>query len=225
VRPGEVHALIGPNGAGKTTAIAQVTGEVAPDAGDVLLLGERVTRLSVAARARRGLARTFQVTRLLDDETAEGNAAMAVQARAGHAFRFLRDAARDPRLTGPAREALARVGLPPARWTIPAAALSHGERKALELAVALAARPRVLVLDEPMAGLGAGESPRMTEVLRGLKGAIPILLVEHDMDAVFALADRVSVLANGRLIATGTPAAIRADPAVRAAYLSEDEAA
>jgi branched-chain amino acid transport system ATP-binding protein len=224
VMPGELHALIGPNGAGKTTAIGQIMGEIRPDAGRILFLGEEITRLSTPARVRRGLSRSFQITQLLEDDTAEANVALAVQARAGHGFRFWRDASRDARLLEPAGAALDQVGLPPARWNLPVADLSHGERKQLELAVALATGPRLLLLDEPMAGLGASESLRMTEVLRALKGRIPILLVEHDMDAVFSLADRISVLVYGRCIASGTPAQIRADPQVRAAYLSEEEA-
>jgi branched-chain amino acid transport system ATP-binding protein len=224
VMPGELHALIGPNGAGKTTAIGQIMGEIRPDAGRILFLGEEITRLSTPARVRRGLSRSFQITQLLEDDTAEANVALAVQARSGHGFRFWRDASRDARLLKPARAALDQVGLPPARWSLPVADLSHGERKQLELAVALATGPRLLLLDEPMAGLGASESLRMTEVLRALKGRIPILLVEHDMDAVFSLADRISVLVYGHCIASGTPAQIRADPQVRAAYLSEEEA-
>jgi branched-chain amino acid transport system ATP-binding protein len=222
--PGELHALIGPNGAGKTTAIGQIMGEIRPDAGRILFFGEEITRLSTPARVQRGLSRSFQITQLLEDDTAVGNVALAVQARAGHAFRFWRDASRDAHLLEPARAALEQVGLPPARWSLPVADLSHGERKQLELAVALATGPRLLLLDEPMAGLGASESLRMTEVLRALKGRIPILLVEHDMDAVFSLADRISVLVYGHCIASGTPAQIRTDPQVRAAYLSEEEA-
>jgi branched-chain amino acid transport system ATP-binding protein len=224
VMPGELHALIGPNGAGKTTAIGQIMGEIRPDAGRILFFGEEITRLSTPARVQRGLSRSFQITQLLEDDTAVGNVALAVQARAGHAFRFWRDASRDAHLLEPARAALEQVGLPPARWSLPVADLSHGERKQLELAVALATGPRLLLLDEPMAGLGASESLRMTEVLRALKGRIPILLVEHDMDAVFSLADRISVLVYGHCIASGTPAQIRTDPQVRAAYLSEEEA-
>ncbi|WP_426954847.1 ABC transporter ATP-binding protein [Muricoccus radiodurans] len=224
VMPGELHALIGPNGAGKTTAIGQVMGEIAPDAGRILFMGQDITALSTPRRVRMGLSRTFQVTQLLDEETAEANVAMAVQARSGHSFRFWRDAGGDARLNAPARAALAQVGLAESRWPVRVSDLSHGERKQLELAVALATLPRLLLLDEPMAGLGASESLRMTEVLRGLKGQIPILLVEHDMDAVFALADRISVLVYGHCIAAGPPDVIRQDPQVRAAYLSEEEA-
>ncbi|MBC7434033.1 MAG: ABC transporter ATP-binding protein [Rubritepida sp.] len=222
VQPGELHALIGPNGAGKTTLIGQLTGEIRPDAGRIVFLGEDIIRLPVAARVKRGLARSFQIVQLLDDDTALANVALAVQARAGHSFRFWRSAARDPALLAPARALLAQVGLERAQTRV--ADLSHGERKVLELAVALAARPRLLLLDEPMAGLGAAESLRMTETLRALKGQFAILLVEHDMDAVFALADRITVLVYGRAIATGAADAIRADPAVQEAYLSEEAA-
>jgi len=220
VLPGELHALIGPNGAGKTTLIGQLIGELRPDEGQVVFLGEDITRLPVAARVRRGLARSFQIVQLLDDDTALANVALAVQARAGHSFRFWRAAGRDQALLAPARALLDQVGL--ARHDTRVADLSHGERKVLELAVALAARPQLLLLDEPMAGLGASESIRMTQTLRALKGDFAILLVEHDMEAVFALADRITVLVYGRAIATGTAEQIRADPAVQEAYLSED---
>ncbi|EFH12098.1 ABC transporter ATP-binding protein [Teichococcus cervicalis] len=224
VLPGELHALIGPNGAGKSTAIGQITGEIAPDAGRILFDGQDITRLPAARRVRAGLARSFQIVQLLDEASAEDNVALAVQAHQGHSFRFWRAAARDEGLRQPARLALLEAGLPPARWDLPVAGLAAGERKQVELAVALALQPRLLVLDEPMAGLGPSESRAMTETLARLKGKIAILLVEHDMEAVFALADRVSVLVYGRCIATGDPEAIRADPEVRAAYLTEEEA-
>jgi branched-chain amino acid transport system ATP-binding protein len=220
VRPGELHALIGPNGAGKTTLIGQLTGEITPDGGRVVFCGEDITRLSVAARVKRGLARSFQIVQLLDDDTAEANVALAVQARAGHSFRFWRAAGRDAALLEPARALLQQVGL--ARHDTRVADLSHGERKLLELAMALAARPKLLLLDEPMAGLGAAESLAMTETLRALKGSVAILLIEHDMEAVFALADRITVLVYGRAIATGTAEEIRANPAVQDAYLAEE---
>ncbi|MCS6933381.1 MAG: ABC transporter ATP-binding protein [Acetobacteraceae bacterium] len=223
VRPGELHALIGPNGAGKTTAIGQICGEIAPDSGSIRFDGADITGLSFAQRVRRGLSRTFQIVQLLDDDTALENVSLAVQAAEGHSFRFWRNARLDRRLTDRARALLAQVGLPEERARVRASDLSHGERKQLELAIALAPGPKLLLLDEPMAGLGAAESLRMTEVLRALKGRIPMLLVEHDMDAVFALADRVSVLVYGRCIASGLPEAIRADPAVREAYLTEED--
>jgi branched-chain amino acid transport system ATP-binding protein len=219
---GEIHAVIGPNGAGKTTLIQQISGALAPDSGEIRFLGEDVTRLSMARRARRGLARSFQITSVIPSFTALENAALAVQARSGSSFRFFRPAAGEAALNEAAMAALAEVGLAP-RADAPAAALSHGERRQLELAIALAMRPRALLLDEPLAGTGPEEAERLIRILRGLGARYGILLVEHDMQAVFALADRVSVLAQGRVIATGSPAGIRADPVVRAAYLGEEE--
>ncbi|TDH60453.1 ABC transporter ATP-binding protein [Dankookia rubra] len=224
VPPGEIHAVIGPNGAGKTTLIHQVSGTLRPDAGRVVFAGRDVTALSLARRARLGLARSFQVTSILPGFTALENAALAVQARSGSSFRFLRPAASEAALNQAAMDALERTGLAD-RAAVPAAALSHGERRQLELAIALAMQPRLLLLDEPLAGAGPEETERLVALLRGLKRRYAFLLVEHDMQAVFALADRISVLVYGRIVATGTPDAIRADPEVRAAYLGEDEAA
>jgi branched-chain amino acid transport system ATP-binding protein len=224
VRQGEIHALIGPNGAGKTTLIHQISGTLAPDAGRIRFLGEDITALALAARARRGLARSFQITSVIPSFSALENAALAVQARSGSSFRFFRAASREAALNGEAMAALAEVGLD-ARAATPAAALSHGERRQLEIAIALAMRPRALLLDEPLAGTGPEEAERLIRLLSGLRARYAVLLVEHDMQAVFALADRISVLAQGRVIATGTPAQIRADAAVREAYLGEDEAA
>jgi branched-chain amino acid transport system ATP-binding protein len=223
IAPGEIHAVIGPNGAGKTTLINLVSGTLRADAGRVLLAGRDVTALPLARRARRGLARSFQVSSLLPGFSALENAALAVQARSGTSFRFLRPAAAEAGLNDAALAALAQAGLAD-RADVPAAALSHGERRQLELAVALAMQPRVLLLDEPLAGAGPEETERLVTLLLGLKGRYGILLVEHDMRAVFALADRISVLVYGRIIAAGPPAAIRADAAVRAAYLGEDVA-
>ncbi len=220
IEPGEMHALIGPNGAGKTTLVSLIAGEHMADAGRITLLGRDITRLSVPRRARLGLGRSYQITQLMPEETAEANAAMAVQAGQGHAFRFWRDAASDRSLREPALAALDRVGLL-ARAGTRVADMSHGERRQLELAIILARKAEVLLLDEPMAGLGHEESLRMTELLRALKGRHAVLLVEHDMDAVFALADRVTVLVRGRVIASGPPDAIRRDPEVRAAYLGD----
>jgi branched-chain amino acid transport system ATP-binding protein len=222
IAAGEIHALIGPNGAGKSTAIGLIAGEIRPDGGTIRLAGADVTTLSAAARARAGMTRSFQVTSVLPDFTAAENLALVAQVRAGHSFRFWRDARRDPRLLGPARAALERVGLS-ARAEMPARGLAHGEQRQLELAIALATGAPLLLLDEPMAGLGPVESRAMTELLATLKGERTVLLVEHDMDAVFALADRVTVLLHGRAIASGPPDAIRADPAVREAYLGEAE--
>jgi branched-chain amino acid transport system ATP-binding protein len=222
IAPGELHAVIGPNGAGKTTLIAQLSGQLPPDSGRIRFAGTDITRLPVYQRSALGLARSFQITSLFLDHSALDNVALAVQAHAGHSFRFWRNARREPGLRGPAMAALERVGLAKrADW--PASALSHGEHRLLELAMALASKPRMLLLDEPMAGLGPEESARMVTMLQALKGDYTILLVEHDMEAVFALADRITVLVYGRVIATGAPEEIRADPAVREAYLGEDD--
>lgn len=221
VRSGEVHALIGPNGAGKTTLIAQLSGALAPDAGSIRLDGVDITGQPQAARARLGLARTFQITAVFAPLSALENVMLAAQAVGPRPGWLRPDAAGDAALATAARAALAEVGLAD-RATVPAGALAHGEQRALELAMALVQRPRLLLLDEPMAGAGREETERLVQTLRRLKGRVAMLLVEHDMGAVFALADRVSVLVAGRIIATGTPAAIRADAAVRAAYLGED---
>ena len=223
VRPGEIHALIGPNGAGKTTLVGQLTGTLAPDSGSIRFAGRDVTRLPTDARVRLGLARSFQITAVLREFTALDNVALAVQAHAGHSFRFLADARADRRLRDPARRGLESVGLGQ-RADTPAASLSHGEQRQLEIAMALAGDPQLLLLDEPMAGMGAEESQRMVGFLGALKGSRGVLLIEHDMDAVFALADRITVLVYGRAIATGTPDEIRAHPEVRQAYLGEDAA-
>jgi len=223
VLPGEIHAIIGPNGAGKTTLIHEITGLVAPDAGRVVFAGRDVTRLSLPRRARAGLARSFQITSLVAGFSALENVALAAQARAGSSFRFFRPAASERALNDAALAALTEVGLAD-RAAVPAGALSHGEKRALEIAIALATKPRLLLLDEPLAGAGPEETERLIALLTRLKAAYTILLVEHDMQAVFALADRISVLVYGRVIATGTVAAIRANPEVRAAYLGEDDA-
>jgi branched-chain amino acid transport system ATP-binding protein len=222
VRAGETHAVIGPNGAGKTTFLKQLSGELRPDSGRVRFAGEDVTTLSVPRRSHKGLARSFQITSIYRDVSALDNVALAVQAHAGHSFRFWRRAREDISLTRPARQILEKVGLEK-RSNIIAANLSHGEQRQLEIAMALATRPRLLLLDEPVAGMGTDESQRMIEFLASLKGDKTIVLVEHDMDAVFSLADRISVLVYGRIIATGTPAEIRANAGVRAAYLGEDD--
>ncbi len=220
--PGELHAIIGPNGAGKTTLIGELTGETAPDAGRIRFDGADITALPVHRRSQLGLARSFQITSLFLDFTALDNVALAVQAHAGHSFRFWRNARRDPQLTEPARAALQRVGLAE-RADILVANLSHGEHRQLEIAMALATGPRMLLLDEPMAGMGPDESARMVRMLRELKRELTILLIEHDMEAVFALADRITVLVYGRVIASGKPEVIRANPEVREAYLGEQQ--
>ena len=221
VAPGSIHALIGPNGAGKTTLIQQIFGALRPDSGEIRLAGQDITALAPHRRARLGLARSFQITSVLPEFTALENVALAVQGSHGSAFRFLRPTAGEIVLNAPAMEGLMRVGLGH-RAADPAAALSHGEKRQLELAMALVAEPKVMLLDEPLAGAGPEEAQRLIALLRALRGQCAIVLVEHDMDAVFQLADTISVLAQGRVIASGPPAAIRADPAVRAAYLGED---
>src|SRR5262245_4062757 len=218
---GQRHALIGPNGAGKTTLIHLLSGLMPSDAGRIKFDGEDVTRLDMASRARKGLVRSFQITSVLPAFSALENVALAAQARDGSSFRFLAPADRDEGLNAAARAALKRVGLE-RRAQVRAGSLSHGEKRLLEIAVALATRPKLLLLDEPLAGLGLDESDASIRLLGELKKELTIILVEHDMEAVFALADRVSVLVYGRVIATGAPADIRADPAVREAYLGEE---
>ena len=222
VQPRELHAVIGPNGAGKTTLIGELTGEVTPDAGRIYFERTDITGLPVYRRSALGLARSFQVTSLFLDFTALDNVALAVQAHAGHSFHFWKRAREESALREPARAALQRVGIG-GRADVIAANLSHGEQRQLEIAMALANVPRLLLLDEPMAGLGAEESARMVKLLRELKQEFPILLVEHDMEAVFALADRITVLVYGRVIASGLPADIRANEEVRRAYLGEQQ--
>jgi branched-chain amino acid transport system ATP-binding protein len=223
VREGETHAIIGPNGAGKTTLIGQLAGELRPDRGEVHFAGENITALSAPARARKGLARSFQITSVYADFSALENVMLAVQAHAGSSFRFFRPAREEAALRSPARDLLDEVGLTARAYTL-AANLAHGEQRALEIAMALAGRPRLMLLDEPVAGMGAEETQRMIAFLSTLKGGKTIILVEHDMDAVFSLADRISVLVYGRIIATGTPQEIRANAEVRRAYLGEEVA-
>jgi branched-chain amino acid transport system ATP-binding protein len=222
VQPGELHAIIGPNGAGKTTLIHQISGTLASDSGSILFGGGDVTHLAMPQRVRHGLARSFQITSILPGFSALANVALAVQARSGSSFRFFGNAAQEKILNEPAMDCLAQVGLA-ARAHIPAGLLSHGEKRQLELAIGLATEPKLLLLDEPLAGTGHDESQRVVETLRRLKDRLTIVLIEHDMDAVFSLADRVSVLVYGRVIATDTPERIRANPEVRAAYLGEEE--
>ena len=220
---GELHAVIGPNGAGKTTLITQISGELTPDAGCVRFAGTDITALPTYQRSALGLARSFQITSLFLDLSVLDNVALAVQAHTGHSFKFWRNARAEKELREPGRALLARVGLSD-RADRPASVLSHGEHRLLELAMTLAGSPRLLLLDEPMAGLGPEESTRMVGMLRALKQELTILLVEHDMEAVFALADRITVLVYGRVIASGRPAEIRSSKDVRDAYLGEDDA-
>jgi branched-chain amino acid transport system ATP-binding protein len=217
---GELHAIIGPNGAGKTTLISQLTGQLRPSAGTIGFAGRDITQLPAWRRSQLGLARSFQITSLLPDFTASDNVALAAQARDGHSFRFWGNARKEKPLREAARSALARVGLEH-RADVVVSQLSHGEQRELELAVALATRPQLLLLDEPMAGLGATESARMVKLLAELRKEVTIILVEHDMDAVFALADRITVLVYGRVIASDVPAAIRSNEEVRRAYLGD----
>jgi branched-chain amino acid transport system ATP-binding protein len=221
VRQGELHAVIGPNGAGKTTLVSQLSGEVRPDSGSIRFDGADVTHLPIYQRARLGFGRSFQITNIVRELTALDNVALAVQAHDGHSFRFWRPARSDAALRAPARAMLDKVDLG-GREDVPAGLLSHGEMRALEVAMALATRPKLLLLDEPLAGMGTDESARMVRLLRALKAEVTILLVEHDMEAIFALADRISVLVSGRVIASGAPDAIRRDPEVQRAYLGDE---
>ncbi len=220
LRPGQIHALIGPNGAGKSTLIHQIAGSLKADSGTIRFLGQDIGGLDMAARARLGLARSFQISSLAQEFSALRNVMLAVQAKAGSSFRFFRQVTSDRSLTDPAVAMLERVGLAH-RAHVPAAELSHGERRQLEIAIALALQPKAFLFDEPMAGMGPEGSKQLTTFLDGLRHEAPMLLVEHDMDAVFALADRISVLVYGRIIATGTVDEIRRDPEVRRAYLGE----
>ena len=221
---GELHTIIGPNGAGKTTLISQLTGQLLPNTGTIHFAGQDVTRLPAYRRSALGLARSFQITSLLKDFTAIDNVALAAQAHDGHSFRFWGKARAEPHLRKAAMAALERVGLGQRADTV-VSELSHGEQRELELAVALAAKPEMLVLDEPMAGLGVTESARMVKLLQELRREVTIVLVEHDMDAVFALADRITVLVYGRVIACDVPAAIRQNADVRRAYLGDQQVA
>jgi branched-chain amino acid transport system ATP-binding protein len=221
VMPGEIHAIIGPNGAGKTTFVAQLSGMIRPDSGTIVFDGRDITAWPAAKRSHVGLARSFQITSVFKNFSALDNVALAVQAHDGHSFRFWRAARADGALIDPARRILDHVGLA-ARADVVAGNLAHGEQRQLEIAMALAANPKLLLLDEPTAGMGPEDSQRMTRFLKGLKGDYSMVLIEHDMDAVFALADRITVLVYGRAIATGRPDEIRRNDDVRAAYLGED---
>jgi branched-chain amino acid transport system ATP-binding protein len=223
VQSGEIHALIGPNGAGKSTLINQICGEITPNAGHIHLAGRDITRLPPADRVALGLGRTFQITSLLDDMTVRENLGLAVQAREGGNFRIFDRAAKRAEIWDEVATILKNSALGD-RADVIVADLAHGEKKQLELAMALSQRPRLLLLDEPMAGLGHVESQQMIEALLAARGECAMLLVEHDMEAVFALADRISVLVYGRIIAAGNADEIRANPTVREAYLGEEEA-
>lgn len=219
---GELHAVIGPNGAGKTTLINLLSGELRPDQGSVVLGGTDVTALAIQDRARLGLVRSYQITSLFDDFTVQENVVLAARSAHRHGFSLWSALLDDAAEAQQAREALAAVGLA-GHARLLASELGYGERRQLELAMALAMRPKVLLLDEPMAGMSVQESAAVVALLRSLKGRYTLLLVEHDMNAVFALADRISVLVYGRLLVTGTPEEIRANQEVRALYLGDEE--
>lgn len=220
VEDGQCHALIGPNGAGKTTLIHQISGVLRPDSGKLLFGGQEVTHMPVWRRVQAGLGRTFQITSVLPSFSVLENVALAAQAKAGSSMRFFANASADPALNAIARRTLERIRLSD-RADVVAADLSHGERRLLELGIALAGEPKFLLLDEPMAGLGRSESAMLIELLRELRASIPMLMVEHDMDAIFQLADTVSVLVEGAIVSEGTPDMVRNDPVARAAYLGE----
>jgi branched-chain amino acid transport system ATP-binding protein len=224
VARGEVHALIGPNGAGKTTLIGQISGTLPVDTGRIVFEGEDLTPLSAHARVRAGLARSYQVTSIFRRFTVLENLALAVQARSGSSFSFWRPLAAETALRDEARALAEEVGLAE-KIDVVSATLAHGEQRVLEVGLALATRPRLVLLDEPMAGMGPQESARMIALIERLRSKLTVLLVEHDMDAVFRLATRISVLVNGRLIASGAPQAIRLDAEVRKAYLGDELAA
>lgn len=223
LRDDECHALIGPNGAGKSTLINLVAGNLALESGRVILDGADVSHQSTPQRARAGLGRTFQITSIIPGFSVLENVALAAQAKDGSSFRFLGRAARERDLNNRAKAALATLGLGH-RADVRGADLSHGEHRLLELAMAIVGEPKALLLDEPMAGMGKGEGETLTETLLTLKKQMPMLLIEHDMEAVFKLADRISVLAYGQIVATGTPDAVRANEKARAAYLGSDTA-
>ena len=220
VETGEIHALIGPNGAGKTSLIGQITGEIKQDSGKIIFDEIDISDLPIHTRSAIGLARSFQITNIFKEMTTLDNVALAIQARSGHSFCFWNNARKNPQLRNPASMFLQQVGLEK-RADITAGELSHGEHRQLEISMALATNPKILLLDEPMAGMGAEESKSMVEILQKLKNKLTILLVEHDMNVVFALADKITVLVYGKVIATGSPKQIRNNAKVQAAYLGE----
>ena len=224
IERGEVHALIGPNGAGKTTLIAQLSGSLASDAGSLTFDQVDITRMPQHERVREGLARSYQITSIFGKFSVLDNLALAVQARSGSSMSFWRPLAAETALLDEASALAARVGLG-SRETVLAGNLAHGEQRQLEVGLALATRPKLLLLDEPMAGMGPEESALMMDLVEKVRAEVTVLLVEHDMDAVFRLADRISVMVNGRLIATGVPEEIRVNAEVRKAYLGDEAAA
>ena len=219
---GELHAIIGPNGAGKTTLIAQLSGEILPDSGEIFFGEKKITSLPTFVRSQLGIARSFQITSLMHDMTVIDNVTLAIQAQSGHSYRFWSDAREDSQLVTPALLALQEVGLE-SRACEKVQNLSHGEHRQLEIAVAMATNPLLLLLDEPMAGMGMAEGENIIKILHRLKSRKTMVLIEHDMDAVFALADRITVMVYGRIIATGSPENIKNNNAVREAYLGTEE--
>ena len=224
VAAGEIHALIGPNGAGKTTLIAQISGSLAPDTGQIVFAGADITKLAQHDRVRAGLARSYQITSIFRKFTVAENLALAVQARSGSSFSFWRPVGVETALVDEARQIATQIGLQDRLGSV-AGTLSHGEQRSLEVGLALATNPKLVLLDEPTAGMGPDESHRMIDFIGRIRERLTVLLVEHDMDAVFRLADRISVLVNGAIIATGTPAEIRSTPEVKRAYLGEEASA
>lgn len=221
--PGEIHALIGPNGAGKSTLIHLLSGTQSCDSGRLWVRGRDITHASAHRRVSVGLSRSYQITNIFDEMTVFENLLLAAQSHAGSSFKFWRPRSQDLALEQAARALALDCSIDEAMWSTPAGILPHGEQRKLEFALALAARPAVLLLDEPMAGMGPDETLRLTELIESMRGRLAMLLVEHDMQAVFRLADRISVLVYGRIIATGTPAEIRENPEVRRAYLGDEE--
>lgn len=221
VAAGEIHALIGPNGAGKTTLLNQLSGDLMPDAGQIFFADREITRLPLYKRAHLGIARSYQITSVFPQLTVQENLLLAIQAHCGHSFRFWRRALSDPQLRTSLLPAMEQVGLAD-RAEVQAGTLSHGEKKQLEVGMALASNPRLLLLDEPMAGMGPGGTVELSKLILKLKKDMTILLVEHDMDAIFTLADRITVLVYGEVVATGSPLQIRNDPVVRQAYLGDE---
>ena len=224
IHDGEIHALIGPNGAGKTTLLNQIAGDLTPDSGQIFLSGQEITHLSLHRRASLGLARSYQITSVFPNLSVEENLLLAIQAHHGHSFHFWRRGLKNPQLLAELGPALARVGLGE-RAGVLAGTLSHGEKKQLEVGMALACKPKLLLLDEPMAGMGPGGTKELSGLIRSLKQEMTILLVEHDMEAIFSLADRITVLVYGEIVATGSVDEIRSNQAVRQAYLGEEDEA
>ena len=221
IADGELHALIGPNGAGKTTILNQLSGELIPDSGRIIFGGKDITRLPVHKRARLGLARSYQITSVFEQLSVEQNLSLAIQAHCGHSFRFWKKAGTDPILREAVAPTMEFMGLTE-RAGVLTGNLSHGEKRQLEVGMALAGNPKMLLLDEPYAGMGPGGAVELSKRIKSIKKDVTILLVEHDMKAVFSLADRITVLDYGEAVSSGTPEQVRANPAVRQAYLGDE---